>query len=476
MLTNKKGLSTVALTVTLLLTTSSVSSHGLKSEMDALFNDMTTATSPGVFNTQRRGVLAGGRFTTKSKIMNESLVTFVPPSWKAGCGGVDLFGGSLSFINSDQIVNLLRAVAANAKGYAFQLALDNVFPAGSKWIENFQKKIQELNQYLGNSCQLAQSLVDGATSGMAFKSRTDMSITAITNGLYDDMFGATQTQDGSSAVEKVKTNTKDEYEKMIGNIVWKQLKENHANSWFTYGDNELLEAIMSMTGTVIINDLVDSTSGGVSSKTNPITTLKGNKVKLAELMSGDKVTVYSCGSDTTNCLKAGAASGGTKKIRIKGLKDQIEEILLGTPSRVGVISRFANNSGTLSDDEKRFMASLPVGIGSIIRNLSVVSQDASELFAVNASGAVALYMTYDFVNQLYGAASVAIKTSRSPYKGEVDKVLAESQANLRAEFALLQTQYGDLSQQITSYNNLLKNVRKQRYMTASLNKPSKMQE
>ncbi|MCV5433856.1 conjugal transfer protein TraH, partial [Escherichia coli] len=89
----------------------------------------------------------------------ENLVSFAPPSWKAGCGGVDLFGGWIFLINADQIVQLLRAVAANAKGYAFQLALDNVFPDGAKWIENFQKKVQALNQHLGNSCQLAQGFV-----------------------------------------------------------------------------------------------------------------------------------------------------------------------------------------------------------------------------------------------------------------------------------------------------------------------------
>ncbi|RFC87550.1 conjugal transfer protein TraH, partial [Klebsiella pneumoniae] len=59
---------------------------------------------------------------------DENLVSFAPPSWKAGCGGVDLLGRTIKKKKTDQIVQLLRAVAANAKGYAFQLALDNVFP------------------------------------------------------------------------------------------------------------------------------------------------------------------------------------------------------------------------------------------------------------------------------------------------------------------------------------------------------------
>ncbi|WP_205528229.1 conjugal transfer protein TraH, partial [Klebsiella pneumoniae] len=127
--------------------TGAIAANGLQSQMDKLFNEMSNTTPPGVYESQRRGVLAGGRFTAKTRIFDENLVSFAPPSWKAGCGGVDLFGGSLSFINADQIVQLLRAVAANAKGYAFQLALDNVFPDGAKWIENFQKKVQALNQH-----------------------------------------------------------------------------------------------------------------------------------------------------------------------------------------------------------------------------------------------------------------------------------------------------------------------------------------
>ncbi|EGJ5555270.1 hypothetical protein IM997_004768 [Salmonella enterica] len=256
--TLKRSLLALSVAASLVMApTGAIAANGLQSQMDKLFNEMSNTTPPGVYESQRRGVLAGGRFTAKTRIFDENLVSFAPPSWKAGCGGVDLFGGSLSFINADQIVQLLRAVAANAKGYAFQLALDNVFPDGAKWIENFQKKVQALNQHLGNSCQLAQGFVNDLTSGMDLKHKTDASITATTSGLYEDFFGSKQETSGKSPLEELKANKPDEYNKMIGNIVWKQLKSNNANTWFQYGDNTLLEAIMSLTGTVIIGDLVN---------------------------------------------------------------------------------------------------------------------------------------------------------------------------------------------------------------------------
>src|SRR3989344_8831870 len=90
----------------------------LQQELDGKFGDMTNYTSPGTYETQRRGVISGGSFVNRSRIMQENLIGFVPPSASASCAGVDLYGGSFSFINTDQLVQLLRSIAANARGYA----------------------------------------------------------------------------------------------------------------------------------------------------------------------------------------------------------------------------------------------------------------------------------------------------------------------------------------------------------------------
>ncbi|AIJ10625.1 conjugal transfer protein TraH [Escherichia coli] len=469
--TTTKSLLAVGIVTAIWMSSSSVAfaSNGLQSEMDKLFNEMSNATPPGVYESQRRGVIAGGRFTTKTRIFDENLVSFAPPSWKAGCGGVDLFGGSLSFINADQIVQLLRAVAANAKGYAFQLALDNVFPDGAKWIENFQKKVQALNQHLGNTCQLSQGIVNDLVSGMDIKHKTDASIKATTTGLFEDFFGSKQETSGKSPLEELKENKPDEYNKMIGNIVWKQLKSNNTNTWFQYGDNTLLEAIMSLTGTVIIGDLVnDPNSSGKGAKTTPMTTLPGNKISLSDLISGASVEVYSCGGDTENCLSAGT---NNKTVAIKGIKNQIADMLLGTATRPGIIYKYATNSGTLSDPEKAFVSNLPGGLGTIIRNLSVLSQDGATIFATESSGAIALAMMYSFTEEFFRAARISMANSKSPYKKEALDLLSQSQEQIRSEYSLLSSQYGDLATQIQKYNALLENIRKQKYMLATLSTP-----
>ncbi|EMO0735345.1 conjugal transfer protein TraH, partial [Salmonella enterica] len=61
--------------------------------------------------------------------------------------------------------------------------------------------------------------------------------------------------------------------------------------------------------------------------------------------------------------------------------------------------------------------------------------------------------------------------SKSPYKKEALELLAQSQQQIRAEYTILSSQYGDLASQIEKYNNLLDNIRKQKYMLATLSNP-----
>ncbi|MDN4724024.1 conjugal transfer protein TraH [Vibrio parahaemolyticus] len=71
----------------------------------------------------------------------------------------------------------------------------------------------------------------------------------------------------------MKNNDPAKYQELIGNIVWKQLKANSVSIWFQYGDTALLEAMLSLTGSVIVGDLIADASGG---DTNPVSRLPGD--------------------------------------------------------------------------------------------------------------------------------------------------------------------------------------------------------
>ena len=77
-------------------------SGGLQSELNELFGNISNYTQPGIYESTRRGVLAGGGAQIRSRRMNIQLIAFEPPNIKAGCGGIDIFLGSFSSCKSSK--------------------------------------------------------------------------------------------------------------------------------------------------------------------------------------------------------------------------------------------------------------------------------------------------------------------------------------------------------------------------------------
>lgn len=445
------------------------SQASLQDELDSFFGDMSNTTNPGVFETQRRGVISGGRHTTKAKIAEENLVHFTPPSFKGGCGGIDMFGGSFSFISAEQLVQMLRQVAANAKGYAFQIALDTVCTSCATWIESFQKKVQQLNQMNANSCQLAQGLINDATQAFDFQGKTTASLASVTQGIVGDFFSSKeQVETGKSAEESLPPEELIRLE-LVGNIVWQQLQKQNAKTWFTYGDQSLLETIMSLTGTIIrehpIPDPNMPGSPSDADTTMPLITKAAKPDLLRAILDGGDVRVYKC--DTADhCLNPGEST-----IVLKGLATQIEEMLLGTGSAPGVISKFARNQGILTAQEQAFISNLPVGTGAIVRNLAILSEDAARMFALKASNAIALSMVYVTTEELFRAAGLAVSQSRAPNQAQAIALISQSQQKVREDYKELRSMHGEISALLDHYNTLLSNLRKQRYSLSTLTTP-----
>lgn len=89
-------------------------------QMNRMYDEIiSNHTEPGAYRTARRVVLSGGGTRIRTRLMDLHPVTVEPPSISAGCGGINLFTGSFSFINSEQWIQFARAVASNAVSYAF---------------------------------------------------------------------------------------------------------------------------------------------------------------------------------------------------------------------------------------------------------------------------------------------------------------------------------------------------------------------
>jgi conjugative transfer pilus assembly protein TraH len=429
----------------------------LQQEMDAMFGTMTNVTAPTAHLGQRRGVITSGSVVARNRVMSANMVSFVPPSFSAGCGGIDLFSGSFSFINMNQFVDLMRAVAANAAGYAFQLAINAMCPDCGNIMSDLQKKVQQLNQMFSNSCQLAQGLVNDAASVLPGKVQNDMKMSTISFSKgVTDVFGAlTNASSQGDPVQQVKTNAATDMEKVIqGNLVWRALNQNSAGSWFKFGGNEFLQAAMSVTGSVIVKPPEAAPDG--KGESNPVITLP-NLLRIKDLLNGSgssdyqTVNIYEC--DTTDV--DGCLNPISKSVTLVGLKKRVRDILVGTGGGDGLIYKFATNTGPLTADEMAFMELVPGAISAMIRNLAREDYGMARLFADEGSPVIALEMAQLMIQGMLDAVRQASSLQDHAYATKLADTLDKARLDLQSESAELSGRYGNPQTLMQFYTNFM---------------------
>ncbi|EEM5941649.1 conjugal transfer protein TraH, partial [Salmonella enterica subsp. enterica serovar Kentucky] len=179
---------------------------------------------------------------------------------------------------------------------------------------------------------------------------------------------------------------------------------------------------------------------------------------------GGSVKVYSCDSDTVNCISAGSE---LKSVQLRGIGNQMSDLLLGSDYSPGLIYKYANNVGALSSAEIAFVSNLPSSFGSLFRNLSAVSSDTAEQFAQQAQTIIALDITYRFIEEIYRATTIALANSDNAYQQKAVDVLDASRAVVRQEYDQLIVRHGKLSDLMGYYNSLLDVTKKQRLLLAA---------
>ena len=166
----------------------SLASAGIMTDMTQLI--MSNSSAPSTLSTKDRTGVFGGSYEMRAPVTAINLVAFDPPRIDAGCGGIDLYGGSFSFINSQQLVQVFRAVAQNSIGLAFKAAIMYISPGLDKLMTEFQTVMQDMNKLAKNSCQLAHLIVDPAEQALGMQVNADGSIAGSTTGLFSDQFNA----------------------------------------------------------------------------------------------------------------------------------------------------------------------------------------------------------------------------------------------------------------------------------------------
>ena len=161
----------------------------LNAEVNNMFNSLGAIgnyTAPGAFRGQTFNTYTGGSLFMRAPNKVYQLAAIQFPSARAGCGGIDVFGGSFSHISAAEFKNMLRNITAALPGIAFQLALESVSPllgGLTKWAKGLETWI---NNARINSCETAKAIVSTAAEAAGFSSQEACSDLAIEMGLETD--------------------------------------------------------------------------------------------------------------------------------------------------------------------------------------------------------------------------------------------------------------------------------------------------
>lgn len=366
------------------------STAGVLGDMTQLV--MSNTTSSGAFSTQDRAGVFAGSVQVRVPITPVNLVAFDAPRFDVGCGGVDLYGGSFSFINSQQLVQVFRQVAANAVGLAFKAAINAISPSLGSLMSEFQAVLQHLNGLAKNSCHLAGLLVDKGEQALGSAISAEGSNGAQKAGLFSDsidaLHGYLQDADGY-LVKAGKVNAK------VGNATYKAVLNSGASAMLGLAglanadsstddatnpnslNNRLLVSVLGyqVSGVPCSNASADGTtdarSAAAGSTLSTVTCNGPATVTLDDLITGGgtdstrpdlPLKVYRCGNPSGN----GSSGGGLDaqpctqmqldNVDYPGIRGYVNTALFGSPDptatpTAGSIVGAINGSAALTTDQ-----------------------------------------------------------------------------------------------------------------------------
>ena len=210
------------------------------------------------FRGQQAGYVTGGGVSISNSVYNRKPLKVVTPGFKAGCGGIDIHAGSLSFVDAKELENALKNIVTASSGYAFMLAMDTISPQMSNIMGRLQSWANDINAININSCELAQGLVAGVWPQSEMASRRVCQLYANGQGAFRDhnmTRHACSDQTISQDVIHSMTKNTDFTNELIGeyNIVWeaiKRIKIPHTDQ-DKYEEKEAMK-ILSLTGSLIV--------------------------------------------------------------------------------------------------------------------------------------------------------------------------------------------------------------------------------
>ncbi len=336
--------------------------------MDGMF---TATTAPQTFSTPSMNGVAFGSVSARFPTQNFNIVAFDPPRLNAGCSGIDMYMGSFSFINSDQLKTMLRAISQGAIGFAFKAALRSVSGVIAATLDDLQAITQQMNAMGRNTCALSKMVGDSMSNMAGIKEKGEKTESLLSSA-------KSTVQGWWAGMEKTRLGSKsDSANQYNGNLVFRALYNSQAPDRFgsaggttLYGMNgDLPDLIIGLVGTTIVstggNDSKACSAGSEGSDcgANPqsiVGTIEFDHVLNGKGDSDGRVTYWKCDTKDSEmgCQKPTEAEfqfEGTKRYVLKMIFGEGGTAFVPTADSIMGVMKSSGLAG-LTNSQKNFLA------------------------------------------------------------------------------------------------------------------------
>ena len=287
-------LSVLALSNVLVVSTAEADVNGQLGSFFTSLGGSANVTGPVAYNGQQGGYYSGGNLWVRFPAQQTyQLGSLQMPSVKAGCGGIDIFTGSFSFINTDQIVAAMKAAANGALAFVFDLAINAISSQIGSSIEKVMQKLQQFTQHSLNACQAGEQAAAGLAGMVGARDSHFCQTIGNSQGIFSDWAASAQgCGTGGSQTSTLSSNADKTIPAGPYNYTWSMLTQKYPSF-----DTAFKQYLMSLVGTVIYQPGTSDTQGPTYKFL-----VQGDPALITALLDGgSSAQVFTC--DTTDqCL------------------------------------------------------------------------------------------------------------------------------------------------------------------------------
>ena len=265
----------------------------INSDLTNYFNQLgfsSNVTGSTAYQGQEAGYYSGGSIYARDSVRDVQIAHVDLPSFRSGCGGIDLYTGGFSFVNSKELIGALKNIQNNAQGFAFTLAIEQATPQVANVMKYVNTVANEVNRTNINSCETGVGLVGAVWPKTHEAQQQVCEAIGTQQGIFSDYAAARQGCGAGGQMTSTLQSANGAYKNLAfvnGNLAWKALNQNS----FLRNDPQLAELFMSLSGTVILhnggNDAANQQFLVLSSLANDNSLLKA-------LLHGGQARLYRC--------------------------------------------------------------------------------------------------------------------------------------------------------------------------------------